>query len=224
MMPAGRCQAGRPLCVMHPRLPRSPAAAPSRGSAAAPSTHHDRLRLRANHERIAILLEAAAGRNQASDDHVFLQAQEACLPCPLIAASVNTRVVSWNEAAEIKLSVVNAAFVIPRRTGFPSAGLPSFFKTRSFSSSNTKLAHLTARQEFRVARIFDPHFPQHLTNDDLNVLVVDRSPLQPIHILHFVHQILLQFVRARARRECRADWRTHPSAVLPPAPNRPHAH
>ena len=39
----------------------------------------------------------------------------------------------------MKLSVVNAAFVMPRRTGFPSAGLPSFFKTRSFSSSNTIL-------------------------------------------------------------------------------------
>ena len=36
---------------------------------------------------------------------------------PLTEASVRTRVVSWNEAAEIKLLVCNDAFVIPSRTG-----------------------------------------------------------------------------------------------------------
>ena len=35
---------------------------------------------------------------------------------PLTAASVRTRVVSWNEAAEIKLLVCNDAFVMPSRT------------------------------------------------------------------------------------------------------------
>ena len=35
---------------------------------------------------------------------------------PLIDASVKTRVVSWNEAAEINEFVCKDAFVIPRRT------------------------------------------------------------------------------------------------------------
>src|SRR5205823_4246393 len=37
---------------------------------------------------------------------------------PEMAASVSTRVVSWNDAAEMKLSVDNEAFVMPSSTGF----------------------------------------------------------------------------------------------------------
>jgi len=36
---------------------------------------------------------------------------------PLMAASVRTRLVSWNDAAETKLSVERDAFVIPSRSG-----------------------------------------------------------------------------------------------------------
>ena len=43
-----------------------------------------------------------------------------------MAASVRTRVVSWNEAADSQLSVANEALVIPISSGRPSAGrLPS---------------------------------------------------------------------------------------------------
>ena len=41
---------------------------------------------------------------------------------PLIAASVKTLVVSWNEAADKKESVSRDAFVIPSNTGRPVAG------------------------------------------------------------------------------------------------------
>jgi hypothetical protein len=49
------------------------------------------------------------------------------IPCrvsvlALIAASVNTLVVSWKDAAEIKLLVCREALVIPCRIGFPVAG------------------------------------------------------------------------------------------------------
>ena len=43
---------------------------------------------------------------------------------PSIAASVRTRVVSWKEAAEMKLSVLRDALVIPSKTGVNSAGAP----------------------------------------------------------------------------------------------------
>ena len=43
---------------------------------------------------------------------------------PIVADSVRIRVVSWNDAAEMKLSVSSAALVIPRRIGSASAGLP----------------------------------------------------------------------------------------------------
>jgi hypothetical protein len=47
-------------------------------------------------------------------------------------------VVSWNEAAEMKLSVESDAFVMPRRSGVPSAGSPPRFITFSFSSMKRK--------------------------------------------------------------------------------------
>ena len=43
---------------------------------------------------------------------------------PSIAASVRTLVASWKEAAEIKLSVLREALVIPNKTGVNSAGAP----------------------------------------------------------------------------------------------------
>ena len=49
---------------------------------------------------------------------------------PLIAASVNTRVVSWNDAADKNESVSRDALVIPSNTGLPVAG--RFFYINNF--------------------------------------------------------------------------------------------
>src|SRR4029453_18083589 len=43
---------------------------------------------------------------------------------PLMAASVRTLVVSWNDAAEMKLSVDRLAFVMPRSSGSATPGRP----------------------------------------------------------------------------------------------------
>src|SRR5438270_1599852 len=78
-------------------------------------------------------------------------------------ASVSTRVVSWNDAAEMNESVESDAFVIPSSSGRPCAGrLPSAI-TRSFSSRKR-----------------------------LDVLVVDIHALQPVDLLDLVHQVPLQ--------------------------------
>ena len=54
---------------------------------------------------------------------------------PAMLASVSTRVVSWNEAAEMKLSVESEALVMPRRSGVPSAGSqPSGFAYQKISA------------------------------------------------------------------------------------------
>ena len=55
---------------------------------------------------------------------------------PLIAASVRTRVVSWKEAADKKLSVAKAALVIPNSVRTPVASFLPFKRKRRFSSSN----------------------------------------------------------------------------------------
>jgi len=65
--------------------------------------------------------------------------RSSCLP--LMAASVSTLVVSWNDAAEMKLSVDSEAFVIPRSTGLAVAGGLPAAMARSFSSWKTNLFH-----------------------------------------------------------------------------------
>src|ERR1700722_2361251 len=60
---------------------------------------------------------------------------------PLTAASVRTRVVSWNDAAENTERVCNEALVMPSSTGRPSAGLPpsssAFLLASSISRRST---------------------------------------------------------------------------------------
>src|SRR6266545_1356966 len=59
---------------------------------------------------------------------------------PRIAASVSTRVVSWNDAAEMNDCVVRLAFVIPSSKGSDVAGLPPFFTARSFTTRKVSLS------------------------------------------------------------------------------------
>ena len=57
---------------------------------------------------------------------------------PEIDASVSTRVVSWNDAAEMNESVESDALVMPSSSGRPVAGRPPSAMTRSFSSRKRK--------------------------------------------------------------------------------------
>ena len=59
---------------------------------------------------------------------------------PEIDASVSTRVVSWNDAAEMNESVDSDAFVMPSSSGRPWAGRPPAASTRSFSSRKRNLS------------------------------------------------------------------------------------
>ena len=56
----------------------------------------------------------------------------------MIAASVSTRVVSWNDAAEMNESVDSEALVMPRSMcSYCAPSLPASFITLSFSSSRS---------------------------------------------------------------------------------------
>ena len=50
------------------------------------------------------------------------------------------------------------------------------------------LLDLLVDQEVRVADLLDAHAAQHLTHDDLDVLVVDGDALQAVDLLDFVHE------------------------------------
>src|SRR6185503_9951254 len=114
---------------------------------------------------------------------------------PRMAASVRTRVVSWNDAAEMNDCVVRLAFVIPRRSGSAAAGVSFFFFARSFSSRKTWRSTCSPSRN-SVSRLHDSNFLKHLLDDHANVLVVDLHALEAVHLLDFVEQILLNGARS----------------------------
>ena len=111
---------------------------------------------------------------------------------PEIDASVSTRVVSWNDAAEMNESVESDAFVIPRSSGRPCAGRPPAVMHALVLFEEPELVGLLVDEELGVAHVLDLHPPHHLPHDDLDVLVVDVDALQPVDLLNFVHEVRLQ--------------------------------
>lgn len=59
----------------------------------------------------------------------------------MIAASVRTLVVSWNDAAERNESVASAAFVIPNKAILPTAGSPPFLIFLYWLLQNQNIYH-----------------------------------------------------------------------------------
>src|ERR1022692_4687372 len=131
---------------------------------------------------------------------------------PWMEASVSTRVVSWNDAAEMNESVESDALVMPSSSGRPVAGLPPLAIVFSFSSRKTfaaigdrllvlfaeaELVDLLFQQERGIAHVFHFHPAHHLAHDHLNVLVADVDALQAVNLLDFVHQVGLQFLFAQ---------------------------
>src|SRR4029078_5636505 len=99
-----------------------------------------------------------------------------------MAASVSTRVVSWNDAAEMNESVDSEALVMPSSIGRPRAGMAPCPITRSFPSRAARrhaavpdhplvlveeaeaIDHVVD-QELRVADVLDAHPAHHLADD-----------------------------------------------------------
>ena len=74
-------------------------------------------------------------------------------------------------------SVESDAFVMPRRSGSAMPGLPPRSMTRCVLALEDVLLDLLVDEEVRVADVLDADAAEHLTNDDLDVLVVDaRRP------------------------------------------------
>ena len=76
---------------------------------------------------------------------------------PEIEASVSTRVVSWNDAAEMNDSVDNDALVIPSSTGRPFAGRLAFADDPLVLLAEPELVDHVLDEELRVAHVFNLH-------------------------------------------------------------------
>ena len=120
---------------------------------------------------------------------------------PEIDASVSTRVVSWNDAAEMNESVESDALVIPSSSGRPVAGRPPAGNHALVLFHEPEAIDLLLDQELGVAHILDLHPPHHLPDDDLDVLVVDVDALQPVDLLDLVDEIRVQRLLAEDRQD-----------------------
>src|SRR4029078_9357801 len=58
------------------------------------------------------------------------------------------------------------------------------------------LLDLLVDEEVRVADVLDAHAAQHLTNDDLDVLVVDGDALEAVDLLDLVDEIRRELLLA----------------------------
>src|SRR3954470_15210051 len=115
---------------------------------------------------------------------------------PWIAASVSTLVVSWKEAADSHDSVASEALVMPMRTGRAEAGSPPPAAIRRVSVPDNRPLDQRTGQDLRGARVDDGHPLQHLADDHLDVLVVDRHALAAVDLLDLAHQVQLHLARA----------------------------
>ena len=97
----------------------------------------------------------------------------------------------------MKESVSSEALVMPSRTGFAFGGLAALGDDLGVDALEVGAVDLVAPEELvGVARIGDLHLAQHLADDDLDVLVVDFHALDAIDFLHFVDEVLLEFLGA----------------------------
>jgi hypothetical protein len=90
---------------------------------------------------------------------------------------------------------------MPSSTGWPAAGfLPSSFARALISSSSIlSICSPWIRSVSPVSSISD--LLQHLANDDLDVLVVDRHALQPVDVLDLVDQVGGELLDALDRQD-----------------------
>src|SRR6266568_4682858 len=155
---------------------------------------------------LAMLSEPGSGRDQVTHDHVFLETAQ------------------FIDLAQCGRFGENAGRILERcgrdkAVGF-QRGLRDAEKhgngLRWFSTLfddllvfflEVEFVHLIAPEQRRIARVGNFHFAQHLPHDDFDVLVVDLYALQAIDLLHFVDQMLLQFLwTADFQNLVRHDW------------------
>ena len=93
-------------------------------------------------------------------------------------------------------SVERLAFVMPRSSGSATAGLAAALDDALVLALEDVLLDLLVDEEVRVAHVLDADAPEHLANDDLDVLVVDGDALQAVNLLDLVDEVRRQLLLA----------------------------
>src|SRR4051812_19065949 len=158
--------------------------------------HRRRWRLVRRDPHVPVILEAGAGRDQPAHRHVLLQ------PAQVVDLPGDRR---FREDARRFLEARRRDERVGRERGLGDPEQQRLRRRRAATSldhslvllEEPELVRLLVDQELGVADILDPHPPHHLPRDDFDVLVVDVDALQPVDLLDFVYQVLLQLLLAQ---------------------------
>src|SRR6476469_9851059 len=140
------------------------------------------------HLDVAVPVDAGTGRDELADDHVLLQTLQ------LVAAAVDRRIGQHSRG------------LLERRRRQPRVGRQRRLRdTHQYRATGRRLAALgnhptvlglelatfgqRAGQELRRARIDDRDATQHLPDDHLDVLVVDRHALSAVDLLDLLDEV-----------------------------------
>ncbi len=118
-----------------------------------------------------------------------------------MAASVSTRVVSWKEAAEMKLSVDSERLGNAQQDVGVGRGDLAFALDGLVGVEDLRALDLLALDVAGLARVLHHHATQHLAHDHFNVLVVDLHTLQAVHVLHFIDDVAGQLFDAQQAQD-----------------------
>ncbi|MPM12273.1 hypothetical protein SDC9_58625 [bioreactor metagenome] len=150
-----------------------------------------RLRLRGRLDPdVAVALQAGAGRDQLAEDHVLLQAHQ------------GIRLAVDGGVGEHLGGLLEGGRGQPRVSGqrglrdahqdrTPLGGLATLGDDLAVLRDVRRTIDQLTGEHVGVARLQHRHPAQHLADDDLQVLVVDRGALRAVHLLDLVHQVLL---------------------------------
>ena len=189
--PAASSSGARRLAVLEERVvlgsPRSSRASPASASRAA---------RRSRSLRAATFAGAPVPAGMSLPMMTFSLSPIRWSLAPLMAASVSTRVVSWKDAAARKLRGVERRLGHAEQDGLGRRRLAALGQDAVVVLLELEAVDELGRQQVDVARLVDADLAEHLPDDDLDVLVVDRDALALVDLLDFLHQVALDGVLA----------------------------
>src|SRR5689334_23339629 len=139
--------------------------------------------------------EAGACRNQATHDHVFLQAAE------VVGLSADGRLgknlggLLERRSRDERLGGERRLRDAEEET-FRDRGAAALLDDARVLALEDVFLHLLVDEEVRVADVLDANASHHLTNDDLDVLVVDGHALEAVNLLDLVDEIRSELLLA----------------------------
>ena len=150
--------------------------------------------------------EAGAAGDEVAEDDVLLEAAEFIHPAHRRGLGQHARRVLEGRGGDERVGL---------ERGLGDAEERGLGLRRAAAFHHHLLVHLEERlardllapEEVGVARVRDADLAEHLADDDLDVLVVDLDALETVDLLHFVDEVLFEFLRTRDLEDLLRDDR-----------------